>query len=157
MVAAVASPSRLDVVRQRMKEAGVDALVVRSTDRYLNEYVPDDESTRRWLTGFTGSMGDAVLTPDALHLVVDGRYTLQATREVPGALVTTATTGQSIELAWLELVATIGSAGGVRGQRVGIESDRVSLALWKTIEARAASLLVTAEDPPEASLRRGGR
>ncbi len=134
MVAAVASLSRLDVVRQRLQEAGVDVLVVRSTDRFLNEYVPDNESTRQWLTGFTGSMGDAVLTADALHLVVDGRYTLQAAREVPGALVTTATTGQSIELAWLELLARIAA-----GKRVGIESDRVSLSLWKTVEAKSAA------------------
>lgn len=133
MVAAVASLSRLDHVRQRFAAHGVDVLLVRSTDRYLNEYVPDDESTRLWLTGFSGSMGDAVLTADALHLVVDGRYTLQASREVPSALVTTTKTGQSIELAWLELLGAI-----AKGKRVGVEADRVSLSLWKSIEARAA-------------------
>lgn len=139
MVAAVASPSRLDVVRSHMAAAGVDVLVVRATDGYLNEYVPDDESTRLWATGFTGSMGDAIVTADALHLVVDGRYTLQASREVPSALVTTTKTGQSIEIAWLELLAQIAA-----GKRVGIEADRVSLNLWKTIEARAQAAGYTA-------------
>ncbi len=131
MVAAVASLSRLDLVRQHMRD--LDVLLVRSTDRYLNEYVPDDESTRLWATGFSGSMGDAVITADALHLVVDGRYTLQASREVPSAIVTTTKTGQSIELGWLELLGTI-----ARGRRVGVEADRVSLSLWRTIEAHAA-------------------
>jgi Xaa-Pro aminopeptidase len=76
--AAALLASRLDLVRARMKAASVDVLVVRATDAFLNEYVPDALSTRRWLTGFTGSMGDAIVTADALHLMVDGRYTLQA-------------------------------------------------------------------------------
>ncbi len=112
--------------------AHVDVLVVRATDRWLNEYVPDDQSTRQWLTGFTGSMGDAVVTAKELHVVVDGRYTLQAGQEVPDAVVTTATTGQSIEGAWLELLARI-----ARGVVVGIESTRASLALMKTAAAAA--------------------
>jgi Xaa-Pro aminopeptidase len=131
-VAVSASASRLDLVRARLKELGVDVLLVRATDRYLNEYVPDDESTRLWLTGFTGSAGDALLWPAALHLVVDGRYTLQAAQEVPSAVVTTAKTGQSIEGAWLDLLAS-----QARGQRVGIESERVSLATMKVIQQRA--------------------
>jgi Xaa-Pro aminopeptidase len=117
-----------------MRALGVDVLVVRSTDPYLNEYVPDALSTRRWLTGFTGSMGDAVVTADALHLVVDGRYTLQAGQEVETAIVTTADTGQSIEGAWLDLVAKLAA-----GKTVGIESQRVSLNLMKLCATRAAA------------------
>ncbi|MDP2340841.1 MAG: M24 family metallopeptidase [Deltaproteobacteria bacterium] len=131
--------SRLEQVRARMKAVAVDVLVVRSTDRFLNEYVPDEESTRLWLTGFSGSMGDAVVTADALHLIVDGRYTLQAAREVPEAKVTTTNTGQSIEGGWLDLLASIAV-----GKKVGIESDRVSAALWKSIEARATKAGFTA-------------
>jgi Xaa-Pro aminopeptidase len=136
-------PSRLEAVRARMKRLDVDVLVVRSTDRFLNEYVPDDESTRLWLTGFSGSMGDAVVTADALHLVVDGRYTLQASREVPGAKVTTTSTGQSIEGGWLDLLSSIAV-----GLKVGIESDRVSASLWKSIEARAHKAGFTAVPLP---------
>ena len=39
-----------------MKERGVDVLVVRATDRFLNEYVPDDESTRLWLNDATSQV-----------------------------------------------------------------------------------------------------
>ena len=135
MVAADALPvvdSRLELVRAAMRTAGVDVFVVRATDGWLNEYVPDDHSTRRWLTGFTGSMGDAVVTATELHIVVDGRYTLQASQEVPAATVTTASTGQSIEGAWLELLGRI-----ARGKVVGIESARTSLALMRTAGAAA--------------------
>ncbi|MBM4282466.1 MAG: M24 family metallopeptidase [Deltaproteobacteria bacterium] len=135
MVAAqlAASPSRLGLVRARFKERGVDVLLVRATDRYLNEYVPDDESTRLWLTGFSGSAGDALVFADALHLFVDGRYTLQASQEVPDAVVTTAKTGQSIEGAWLDLLAA-----HARGLRVGVESDRLSVAMMRLLSQRAA-------------------
>lgn len=65
-----------------MTEAGVDALLVRSTDRWLNEYVPTDESARVWISGFTGSMGEVLLTHKKAYLAVDGRYWLQAEKEV---------------------------------------------------------------------------
>jgi Xaa-Pro aminopeptidase len=132
MASAQLSSSRLALVRARMKERGVDVLLVRATDRYLNEYVPDHESTRLWLTGFTGSAGDALVFADALHLVVDGRYTLQAGQEVPDAVVTTAKTGQSIEGAWLDLLAS-----HAREKRVGVESDRVSLSTMRLLGERA--------------------
>jgi Xaa-Pro aminopeptidase len=123
---------RLQQVRVRMTERGVDVLLVRATDRYLNEYVPDDESTRLWLTGFSGSAGDALVFSEALHLIVDGRYTLQACQEVPSAVVTTTKTGQSIEGAWLEVLANLAA-----GKRVGVESDRLSMSTMKLLADRA--------------------
>ena len=126
------SSSRLDALRAHMAKERLDVLVVRSTDAWLNEYVPDALSTRRWATAFTGSMGDALITADALHLVVDSRYTLQASQEVPDAVVTTAVTGQSIEMAWMAVLATI-----AKGKRVGVESERVSMGLMRRIAASA--------------------
>lgn len=75
-------PRRLRSVRRQMDKMGVDALIVQSTDPYLNEYVPPEESARVWVTGFTGSMGEVVITRTAAYLFVDGRYWLQADREV---------------------------------------------------------------------------
>ncbi len=65
-----------------MTEVGVDALFVASTDRYLNEYVPKEQSFRQWLTGFTGSTADALIVHKAAYIAVDGRYWLQAEKEV---------------------------------------------------------------------------
>jgi Xaa-Pro aminopeptidase len=76
---------RLASVRKRMAAAKVDVLWVRSTDRWLNEYVPNDESSRIWLSGFTGSMGEAVVGKTRAALVVDGRYWLQAEKEADTA------------------------------------------------------------------------
>lgn len=76
---------RLERVRAAMRAAGVDALVVRGTDAYLSEYVPEAESGRVWLSGFTGSLGDALVTHAGAWLFVDGRYHVQADRELDPA------------------------------------------------------------------------
>lgn len=102
---------RLTLVRARMRDAGVDALLVRSTDRYLNEYVPLEDSLRTWLTGFTGSMGEALVTHDAAFLAVDGRYWLQADQQLDPACfsVLRVSVGQSTDVALAEKLKTLGA------------------------------------------------
>ncbi len=139
-------PSRLSALRERMQRRQLGALVVRSTDAYLNEYVPEDESTRVWLTGFTGSMGDAVITGDRAILVVDGRYTVQAEREAPGFEVRTVPLGTSIEQGWMALFPELAAQGITR---VGVEADRLPQATWETVakQAGAAGLAVVSTVP----------
>jgi Xaa-Pro aminopeptidase len=129
--------SRLAALRAKMRERGVDAVIVRSTDRYLNEYVPTEESTRVWITGFSGSMGDAVVTGDRAVLFVDGRYTLQASQEAPAFEARTVTLGTSIEGGWLALLEEL-PAQGVR--KVGVETDRVPASLFETLTQKAKNL-----------------
>lgn len=61
-----------------MQAAGVDAYWVPSTDVHANEYVPACWQRRAWISGFTGSAGDVLVTLEAAYLWVDGRYTLAA-------------------------------------------------------------------------------
>lgn len=130
-------PARLAALRERMRERGLQAVVVRSTDAYLNEYVPEAESTRVWLTGFTGSMGDGVVTGDRALLFVDGRYTLQAAREAPDFESRTVPLGASIEQGWLGLFEELGRQGV---KRIGVETDRMPQSLYETVQRRAAEL-----------------
>jgi Xaa-Pro aminopeptidase len=130
-------PARLAALRKLMKERGIDAVIVRSTDRYLNEYVPSEESTREWITGFTGSMGDALITGDRAILVVDGRYTLQASTEAPELETHTITLGNNIESAWLKLLEQLPKQG-VR--TLGIETERVSQVLFDAVQKKALLL-----------------
>lgn len=140
-----------------MRERGVDAVIVRSTDRYLNEYVPVEESTRVWITGFAGSMGDAVITGDRAVLFVDGRYTLQASQEAPAFESRTVTLGTSIEGGWLALLEEL-PAQGVR--KVGVETDRVPASLFETLTQRAKhfglELVATTPSLVEEVRRAGG-
>ena len=73
---------RLNAMYQRMKEARVDLYLVPSSDAHLNEYVPEYSRRRAAVTGFTGSAGDAIISPHGNHIFVDSRYHLQADEEV---------------------------------------------------------------------------
>ncbi len=120
---------RLAALRALMRAADLDAYVVRATDGYLNEYVPIDESLRAALTGFTGSMGDAVITAHQAWLVVDGRYTLQAKREAQGFQVKTLPLGTAIDTGVCEMVESLCPDG-----KVGVEGDRTDVSQYKRLQ-----------------------
>ena len=61
-----------------MAEASVDFYYVPAADAHRNEYVPDCWQRRAWISGFTGSAGDALIGMDHAYLWTDGRYFLQA-------------------------------------------------------------------------------
>ena len=73
---------RLAAVRKLMAEANYDALVVPREDECLGEYIPAHKERLRWLCGFTGSAGAAVVLPDRAAVFVDGRYTVQVRMQV---------------------------------------------------------------------------
>jgi Xaa-Pro aminopeptidase len=69
-------------LRAELARRGLDGCIVPRADRHQNEYVPPADERLRWLTGFTGSAGIAVVLAERAALFVDGRYTLQAREEV---------------------------------------------------------------------------
>ncbi|MCU0376662.1 MAG: aminopeptidase P family N-terminal domain-containing protein, partial [Bacteroidales bacterium] len=73
---------RLAGIRALMKKKGLDALIVPSSDPHLGEYVPDHWRAIRWLTGFTGSTGNVVITQKFAGLWTDSRYFIQATDQL---------------------------------------------------------------------------
>ncbi|MGZ9104401.1 MAG: aminopeptidase P family N-terminal domain-containing protein, partial [Rhodoplanes sp.] len=77
-----ASAARIAALRAELARRGFDGCIVPRADRHQNEYVPPADERLRWLTGFTGSAGVAVVFPARAALFVDGRYTLQAPEEV---------------------------------------------------------------------------
>jgi len=78
--------TRLAAVRAAMREERIDALVVPHADEYLGEYLPEHNQRLRWLSGFDGSAGVAIVLADATAIFVDGRYTVQVRQQVPGEL-----------------------------------------------------------------------
>lgn len=73
---------RLQLLRQKMAETGVTVYVVPSSDCHESEYVCAHYQARAWITGFTGSAGTAVITMDEAGLWTDGRYFIQAQRQL---------------------------------------------------------------------------
>lgn len=101
--------ARLDLTTSAMVAAGIDALVVTKAVHI------------RWLTGFTGSNGMAVIGPDGLTLITDQRYEVQVAHQLAEAAVTAdiAITRDPSE----PVVTAVGSA-----KTVGLESADVTWA-----------------------------
>ncbi|MDD1795626.1 aminopeptidase P family protein [Enterovibrio sp. ZSDZ42] len=75
---------RVDALRRWLEEQALDALVIPHEDEFLGEYIPAHNERLHWATGFTGSAGAAVITRDNAAMFVDGRYTVQVRKQVPG-------------------------------------------------------------------------
>jgi Xaa-Pro aminopeptidase len=75
-------PARLAALRAAMAAAGVDAFLVPRADAHQGENVAPRDERLAWLTGFTGSAGNAVVTADKAAIFVDGRYRLQVQGQV---------------------------------------------------------------------------
>lgn len=118
---------RLAQFRQLLRDNHLHGALVRSTDCYLNEYVPLEQSRRAYLTGFTGSTGDALVSHDQAILFVDGRYAIQAKAEAPDFEVRVSPLGQSIETAWREELVSWGQA------KIGLETDKLSVNLFEKL------------------------
>ena len=73
---------RLAALRAVMAQKKVDALIVPTADFHQSEYVGDYFKARAWLSGFTGSAGTLVVMADWAGLWTDGRYFIQAERQL---------------------------------------------------------------------------
>lgn len=69
---------KLNALRILMKEKKIDAYLVATDDFHGSEYVGDYFKCRKYITGFTGSAGTAIITQDMAGLWTDGRYFIQA-------------------------------------------------------------------------------
>lgn len=79
---------RIEALRQEMKQRGIDMYIVPTSDFHESEYVGDYFKGRKYITGFTGSAGTAVITMTEAGLWTDGRYFIQAENQLKGSPVT---------------------------------------------------------------------
>src|SRR5271168_3935266 len=80
----VALTARLAAFREELTRRKLSGFVVPRADQQQNEYVAPSEERLAWLTGFTGSAGMAIVLTSEAAVFVDGRYTLQAGKQVDG-------------------------------------------------------------------------
>ena len=78
--------ARASALRAELAKAGLAGFIVPRADEHQNEYVPPSAERLRWLTGFAGSAGIAVVLNDAAALFVDGRYTAQVETQADGSV-----------------------------------------------------------------------
>ena len=79
---------RLEALRRQMQKRKIDIYVVPTADFHESEYVGEHFKARRFITGFTGSAGTAVITLTEAGLWTDGRYFVQAEKQLAGSTVT---------------------------------------------------------------------
>jgi Xaa-Pro aminopeptidase len=73
---------RIDLLRAAMKRAKVTAYLVPRQDEFQGEYVPAYAERLKWLSGFAGSWGTAIVALKTAAIFVDGRYTIQVKEQV---------------------------------------------------------------------------
>ena len=79
---------RLSALREEMQKRGIAIYVVPTADFHESEYVGTHFKARKFITGFTGSAGTAVITMTEAGLWTDGRYFVQAAKQLEGTTVT---------------------------------------------------------------------
>lgn len=133
--------SSVEKIREFMKEQGVNFLLVNSTNKYLEEYTPLEENSRYFLTDFSGSTGDVLVTLEDIYLFVDGRYHIQADLEVNHDIVSVVKlqTGQTF---LEELIKKI-----PQGEILGIFAKKNSQTRVEYLEKNGINLKYFNNDP----------
>lgn len=128
-------------IREFMKGQEIKYLLVNSTNKYLVEYAPLEENSRYFLTDFSGSTGDVLVTPENIFLFVDGRYHIQADLEVNHDVVTVVKL-QTGQIFLEELVKKI-----PENETLGIFSKKNSQKRVEYLMEKGLNLKFFADDP----------
>ena len=75
---------RVEKLREYLRRNGLCAFIFPSTDPHQGEYVPEHWQTRKWISGFDGSAGTAVVTLSDAALWTDSRYFIAAEQQLKG-------------------------------------------------------------------------
>ena len=121
---------RIEKLRGLMKENKIDAYIIPSFDAHQSEYVAEHWKGRQWISGFTGSAGTVVITLDDAGLWTDGRYYIQAEKQLEGSgirLFKMADLGVPSYTEWLKNTLKEGST-------VGFDGSVFSVDLFKGME-----------------------
>ncbi|UCI09886.1 aminopeptidase P family protein [Mesorhizobium sp. B1-1-8] len=126
---AVGKP-RVAMLRQWLAEINLDGFIVPRADEHQGEYVADRSARLKWLTGFSGSAGVAIILRDRAFIFVDGRYTLQVRGEVDLSIFTIESLIDNPPPSWIK--DNLG-----KGARLGFDPWLHTLSEIKALKASA--------------------
>ena len=75
---------RLQALRNEMKQRYIDVYMIPTSDFHETEYVGEHFKARAWMSNFSGSAGTLVVCKDCAGLWTDGRYFIQAAKQLEG-------------------------------------------------------------------------
>lgn len=140
----------IERLRETLRAAGLQAVLVPSSDPHLSEYLPAHWQGRVWFSGFTGSMGTLVVTLEEAAVFADSRYWVQAEAELAGSgitLVKIPTGAATHHLDWITQHVQAGQTLAVDGQVLGLAAAQQ----LRQVTEQAGIRLVTGQDPLAAA------
>ncbi len=147
--------SRVAQLRELMRSKNVDAWIVPSNDPHNSEYVADRWHGREWISGFTGSAGTVVIAAEEAGLWTDGRYFIQAEKELAGSgidLFKMRVSGVPTYTEWLADIlpanAVVGFDGRVLGQSITSGMEKAFADKGITLKSSEDLLSAVWEDRP---------
>lgn len=130
---------RIQMLRQKMAERGITIYVVPTSDFHESEYVGDYFKARKFITGFTGSAGTAVITMDQAGLWTDGRYFIQAAAQLANSEVELFKMGEENVPTVIEFIRDHLVQGGGLGFDGRVINARLGTELKELAEQKKAS------------------
>lgn len=130
---------RISKLRKVMKERGIFAYIIPSSDYHQSEYVGEFFKGRQFISGFTGSAGTVVITEEKAILWTDGRYFLQADKELAGTCVELYKMGQEGVPTTFQYIEKEVPAGS----KIGFDGRAISALMGKDLEENLAKKDVT--------------
>ncbi|PTX21393.1 Xaa-Pro aminopeptidase [Pontibacter mucosus] len=127
---------RLAAIQSQMRGEGVSAYIIPSADPHISEYVPDRYKCIEFASGFTGSAGTLVITPDTAHLWTDARYFVQANEQLEGTGFELAKLRVQHAPEYIDWLAERLPAGAT----VAFDAKLISVGLAQQLEAQLAPL-----------------
>lgn len=130
---------RIQMLRQKMAERGITIYVIPTSDFHESEYVGDYFKARKFITGFTGSAGTAVITMDQAGLWTDGRYFIQAAAQLANSEVELFKMGEENVTTVIEFIRDHLVQGGGLGFDGRVINGRLGTELKELAEQKKAS------------------
>ena len=122
---------RIEKLRNVMKEKNIFAYIIPSADYHQSEYVGEFFKGRQFISGFTGSAGTVVITPEKAILWTDGRYFLQADKELATSCVELYKMGEENVPTTFEYIEN----EVPEGSKIGFDGRAISAAMGAGLEA----------------------
>ena len=131
---------RLEKLRKLMKERHLDAYLVPTSDFHESEYVGEYFKCRKFLTGFTGSAGTAVVTADDAGMWTDGRYFVQAAKQLKDSGFTLQKMGQEGVPSINEYLQKVMPEGGKLGFVGRVNNNQMGAGLQEALEDKHVTI-----------------
>ena len=136
---------RLRAFRARMEEENMAVVIVPTADSHASEYLADHFKTRQWLSGFTGSAGTLVVGREEAALFTDGRYFIQAERQIAGTGITLMRSGTAGVPTVEQYVCSLAKAGESCGVDFSVISSHFAADMSDMLAGREIALRDTGD------------